>query len=59
LRVFQEVGVKSHLRKLPKGKKATRKQKLLAAKEGIYLPRGYTYVKPHTRKQEKSPDESL
>lgn len=56
---YQEVGVRSHLRKLPKGKKATQKQRLLAAKEGIFLPRGYTYVKPHTRKQEKAPDESF
>lgn len=48
-----EVGVTSHLRKLPKGMKASKKQKLLAAKEGIFLPKGYTYVSEHVRKVEK------
>ena len=48
-----EVGVTSHLRKLPKGMKASKKQKLLAAKEGIVLPKGYTYVTEHVRKIEK------
>jgi len=47
-----EVGVTSHLRKLPKGMKASKKQKLLAAKEGIILPKGYTYVSEHARKYE-------
>jgi len=47
-----EVGVTSHLRKLPKGMKASKKQKLQAAKEGIILPKGYTYVSEHVRKYE-------
>jgi hypothetical protein len=33
--------------------KASKKQKLLAAKEGIILPKGYTYVTEHVRKIEK------
>jgi hypothetical protein len=49
-----EVGVTSHLRKLPKGMNASKKQVLLAAKEGIILPKGYTYVSEHVRKQEKT-----
>lgn len=49
-----EVGVSSHLRKLPKGMKASKRQKLLAAKEGIILPVGYTYVSEHIRKVEKT-----
>ena len=49
-----EVGVSSHLRKLPAGMKASRRQKLLAAKEGVILPRGYTYVSEHVRKQDKT-----
>jgi len=49
-----DVGVSSHLRKLPRGMKASKRQRLLAAKKGIYLPKGYTYVSEHVRKQEKS-----
>jgi hypothetical protein len=54
-----EVGVTSHLRKLPKGMKASKKQKLLAAKEGIILPKGYTYVSEHVRKVEKTEEKDL
>ena len=54
-----EVGVTSHLRKLPKGKKASKRQKLLAAKEGIILPKGYTYVTEHVRKVEKTEEKDL
>lgn len=54
-----EVGVASHLRKLPKGMKASKKQVLLAAKEGIILPEGYTYVSEHVRKQEKTQQQKL
>jgi len=54
-----EVGVTSHLRKLPKGKKASKKQKLLAAKDGIILPKGYTYVSEHVRKIEKTEEKDL
>lgn len=49
-----DVGVSSHLRKLPRGMKASKRQRLLAAKKGIYLPKGYTYVSEHVRKQEKT-----
>lgn len=49
-----DVGVSSHLRKLPRGMKASKRQRLLAAKKGIYLPKGYTYVSEHVRKQEKN-----
>lgn len=51
---LSEVGVSSHLRKLPKGMKASKRQRLLAAKEGIILPKGYTFVAEHVRKQEKN-----
>jgi len=54
-----EVGVASHLRKLPKGKKASKRQKLLAAKDGIILPKGYTYVSEHVRKVEKTEKKDL
>ena len=54
-----EVGVTSHLRKLPKGMKASMKQKLLAAKEGIILPKGYTYVSEHFRKVERTEEKDL
>lgn len=56
---LEEVGVSSHLRKLPEGMEASKKQRLLAAKEGIYLPRGYTYVSEHVRKQEITQEEDL
>lgn len=49
-----DVGVSSHPRKLPRGMKASKRQRLLAAKKGIYLPKGYTYVSEHIRKQEKT-----
>ncbi len=51
---LEEVGVSSHLRKLPKGMKASKRQILLAAKAGIILPTGYTYVTKHVRKVEKN-----
>jgi hypothetical protein len=54
-----EIGVSSHLRKLPKGMKASRRQILLAAKEGIILPKGYTYVSEHVREVEKTGEKDL
>lgn len=56
---LEDVGVSSHLRKLPKGMKASKRQRLLVAKAGIILPKGYTYVTEHARKQEKTQEKDL
>ena len=50
--ILEDVQVRSHLRNLPAGKKASEEQIRKALKKGIILPDGYTYVSDHKRKQE-------
>jgi len=51
---LEEVQVRSHLRNLPAGMKASEEQIRKALKKGIILPDGYTYVSDHKREQEKT-----
>jgi hypothetical protein len=50
---LDDVSVKSHLRKLPAGNKASEEQIRKALAKGIILPDGYTYVSDHERTHEK------
>jgi len=51
--ILEDVQVRSHLRNLPAGMKASEEQVRKALKAGIILPEGYTYVSDHERKYEK------
>ncbi len=51
--ILEDVQVRSHLRNLPSGMKASEEQVRKALKDGIILPEGYTYVSDHERKHEK------
>lgn len=51
--ILEDVQVRSHLRNLPAGKKASEEQIRKALAKGIILPDGYTYVTDHERKYEK------
>lgn len=51
--VLEDVSVKSHLRKLHAGNRASEEQIRKALKKGIILPEGYTYVSDHERTIEK------
>jgi len=56
---LDDVSVKSHLRKLPAGNKASEEQIRKALAKGIILPDGYTYVSDHERKVEKTEEIEL
>ena len=51
--ILEDVHVRSHLRNLPAGMKASEEQVRKALKKGIILPDGYTYVSDHDRTIEK------
>ncbi len=56
--ILEDVQVRSHLRNLPAGKKASEEQIRKALAKGIILPDGYTYVSDHERTHEKEVKDS-
>ena len=56
--ILEDVQVRSHLRNLPAGMKASEEQIRKALGKGIILPDGYTYVSDHERTHEKEVKDS-